>query len=412
MIAPKNEYAFDYDVMKQAAKNWQQHESEREQKMQDLAEKRYDAVDSKERLAKRVNRLLDKVKQTHPRQSNGLSPEFHDLMDQEEVKPDDINNLLVERVIGETRDYLSMEFLEKALRVSRCVGRIVIGLNGGQKGYGTGFLVSSRLIMTNHHVLPTQEIAANSSMEFDYQLNRNGQPLTVQRFDLDPDTFFLNDQSLDFALVAVKPTSNQGKALTDYGWCPLIQDEGKISLGESINIIQHPNGEMKQIVIRENRLLDLLEIVAHYEADTDPGSSGSPVFNDQWEVIALHHSGVPRTDSKGRPLDINGNLWKQGDDPNRLDWVANEGIRISRLTNFIAAASIQAHEEELRAELLKGHDPLDNSPIGTFQSSQERTLTENLENSEEKETKTLSLKPEHTGSVKLTIPLQIFVSLG
>ncbi len=29
----------------------------------------------------------------------------------------------------------------------------------------------------------------------------------------------------------------------------------------------------------------------HYLADTLPGSSGSPVLNRHWEVIALHHSG-------------------------------------------------------------------------------------------------------------------------
>ncbi|MGL4649089.1 MAG: trypsin-like peptidase domain-containing protein, partial [Caldilineaceae bacterium] len=28
-----------------------------------------------------------------------------------------------------------------------------------------------------------------------------------------------------------------------------------------------------------------------YLTDTLPGSSGSPCFNDRWEVVALHHSG-------------------------------------------------------------------------------------------------------------------------
>ncbi len=30
-----------------------------------------------------------------------------------------------------------------------------------------------------------------------------------------------------------------------------------------------------------------------YVADTMEGSSGSPVFNRKWEVVALHHSGTP-----------------------------------------------------------------------------------------------------------------------
>jgi endonuclease G len=58
------------------------------------------------------------------------------------------------------------------------------------------------------------------------------------------------------------------------------------------------------------------------------------VFNDQWEVIALHHSGVPRTKQQGEFLDKDGNVWRDSD-PTRLDWVANEGIRISRLMRFL-----------------------------------------------------------------------------
>jgi endonuclease G, mitochondrial len=115
-------------------------------------------------------------------------------------------------------------------------------------------------------------------------------------------------------------------------------------------------------VIRENRLLDLTEDAsspfAYYEADTEPGSSGSPVFNDRWEVVALHHSGVPATDSQGRFLDVNGGIWKDGDDPQRLAWIANEGIRVSRLVIFIENAQVKAHEQRLRDDLLSGREPL------------------------------------------------------
>src|SRR4028119_2138021 len=52
MVAPQNEYAFDYDVMIQAAENWQQQKEKREQSIRLLKEKRYDDVEPKERLGR------------------------------------------------------------------------------------------------------------------------------------------------------------------------------------------------------------------------------------------------------------------------------------------------------------------------------------------------------------------------
>ena len=209
--------------------------------------------------------------------------------------------------------------------------------------------------MTNQHVLKTPEAAAASKVEFDYQRDRFGRPTQMRSFDLRPDVFFLNDRTLDFALVAV---GGEDALRGSYDFCPLIAQEGKILIGDPINIIQHPKGEMKQIVVRENQLLDLpqkkaLDRYAHYEADTEPGSSGSPVFNDQWDVVALHHSGIPATDDNGNLLDVDGNVWRDGDDPARLEWIGNEGIRVSRLVAFIKDARVKEHEKALRDALLE-----------------------------------------------------------
>ena len=59
----------------------------------------------------------------------------------------------------------------------------------------------------------------------------------------------------------------------------------------ALNIVQHPAGEVKQIAIRRNDFVGPLEGDANrftYLTDTLPGSSGSPVFNDEWEVVGLH----------------------------------------------------------------------------------------------------------------------------
>ena len=62
-------------------------------------------------------------------------------------------------------------------------------------------------------------------------------------------------------------------------------------------------------------------------SDTQPGSSCSPVFNDQWELVALHQASVPAPEHP------------------ELGKFVNEGIRISRLLAFIGA---QDHTDQQR----------------------------------------------------------------
>lgn len=419
MSAPANELAFAFTEMVKAAENWSLHAEERERKRKLLKIKAFDKVEPKERLAKRANRLLDKVKASLPvaRESTAISDELRELVSRDPISPDEMNNALYERVIGETRDFLSSAFLEKGIRAKRSVGRIVRAIGGGRSCYGTGFLVSANLLMTNCHVLGSHEEAAESTVEFDYQVDGDDNPLTVRRFSLQPERFFLNDPGLDMALVAVSSVSSQGYPLAGYGWCPMIGAEGKISIGDCVNIVQHPRGEMKQIVIRENSLLDLQEIVAHYEGDTEPGSSGSPIFNDQWEVVALHHSGVPKMDPEGRNfLNVHGGIWERGDDPNLLDWVANEGIRVSRLVKFIRDAEIRPHELALRDEFLAatpGHGGIPSAPDAeTIRNSASQPEDIPMPaNDQTPQNHPVTLNVQH-GGITLTIPLTITIGLG
>jgi endonuclease G len=98
--------------------------------------------------------------------------------------------------------------------------------------------------------------------------------------------------------------------------------------------VQHPRGEKKQVALRENKIVDIPERFLHYAADTEPGSSGSPVFNDQWEVVGLHHASVPAPEHR----EFGGFL--------------NEGIRISRIIGFVREQSLPPAQEALVQELL------------------------------------------------------------
>lgn len=61
-------------------------------------------------------------------------------------------------------------------------------------------------------------------------------------------------------------------------------------------VIGHPCGRDLEVSVKDSDLLetDPLPRLFHYRTPTDHGSSGSPVFNDQWEVIGVHHAGNRR----------------------------------------------------------------------------------------------------------------------
>jgi endonuclease G, mitochondrial len=268
-------------------------------------------------------------------------------------RPASASVMALERILGRS-DLMSVNYLEIGLQAARCVGRISIRTRTGQvRGYGTGFTVSPRLLITNNHVLDSAGQAATSRVEFNFQEDPAGNPVQAVVLNLEPERFFITDEALDFTVVALADRAADGSELGRFCWLPLIEEQGKVLVGEYLNIIQHPNGEPKQLALRENRLVDLLPDFLHYQTDTAPGSSGSPVFNDQWEVVGLHHSGVPKRDAEGNVLTRDGTVWREEMGEQRIDWIANEGVRVSRIVQRIKAERLGAEQEGLRREMLE-----------------------------------------------------------
>jgi endonuclease G len=247
----------------------------------------------------------------------------------------------LERVL-EGNDLTDISYLEEGLVVSRAVCRIVIRKNASLLGYGTGFLIAPNVLITNQHVFEDASCVRESIAQFRYERDVQGRELPSVDFALQLTPAPIISKELDFAIVQVEPRSARGEALEQFGWLRLSPEPGKAFIGEYLTIVQHPNGERKQICVRENKLLKYSEDGPYvwYQTDTISGSSGSPVFNNSWQVVALHHSSVPETrrvNGKDRWLAKDGKLWtpEMGDDA--VAWKANEGIRVSQIVAHLSA---------------------------------------------------------------------------
>ena len=308
---------------------------------------------------------------------------------------------VLERIVR-TSPEIGINFLE----LGSLAARTVVRINGEQDArtiQSTGFMVSPHLLLTAHHILPDPENANNATVDFDYELDAAGRLKQSRTFTLRPDRFFLTDTALDFTLVCVADVSNDFVPLSDFGFNRLNGELGKILCGESVTIIHHPLGGPKSIQLRSGELVDYTENFLHYDAPTSPGSAGAPIFNDQWEVVGLHHSASPATGS--------------------------EGIRISRILSACREASLP---NTAMQELL---DQVFNSPddVVSSSSTQSVPLTQLEppplvpEKPPEKEVETIVTKaPEVKGEREMTppvnfgsgnsgtftLPLQITVSLG
>ena len=241
-----------------------------------------------------------------------------------------------ERIIN-GNDLVSINYLAKGMAAAHPVCRIQLReASGDVIGFASGFLIGPGVLMTNHHVFGKAADAKYSLADFDYELDLAGNERAVAHFGFDTGQLFYANEQLDFAVVAVRPKSeNGGHDLKSWGWLPLNGEPGKSDLGEYLTIIQHPGGEMKQVCVRENKLLQYEGDTLWYMTDTLGGSSGSPVFNRFWQVVALHHSGVPKKDKKGNWLTKDGKVWNQSMDETLVDWIANEGIRVSSLVRHL-----------------------------------------------------------------------------
>jgi V8-like Glu-specific endopeptidase len=190
---------------------------------------------------------------------------------------------------------------EKGWKVSRAVFKIAYGekiietgwfkFTYGTKSFATGFMISDYLAITNHHVFPSKKEAQNAKALFGYLTvdeDPNDDFFPYVSYSINPDRYYLNNPDLDYAIVGVD--GNPGQS---WGYIPLPSTA--ISVPEKVILLQHPNGRPKEIARKNNKVLQNSqygyqdEKIILYEADTEYGSSGSPVFDLDFNLVALHH---------------------------------------------------------------------------------------------------------------------------
>jgi S1-C subfamily serine protease len=189
------------------------------------------------------------------------------------------------------------------LRVSNAFGEF----------YGTGFRIAHDLVLTNEHVLfPNDQKATKVHADFGFDVDADGASTEVVSLAGDISSI-VGDDDDDWAIVRVYGMDNS--------WPIIALDAApEPTVGERAYIVQHPAGQRKRVGFVRNTISDLDDHCVRYLTDTEPGSSGAPVFDSAGRVIALHHAGGRASVVAGKP-----------------PVQKNEGIRISRVLAALKA---------------------------------------------------------------------------
>lgn len=198
---------------------------------------------------------------------------------------------------------------------------------------GSGFLVAGDLLLTNYHViealLAAPETVPDVRLQFDYAEGEDGVAggekfrlhddwhVASSRYsaaDLAPDSGLPTANELDFALVRLAKAAGElgdpaapGKKR---GWIPLpgTSEPGAAAAaeGDIVYVLQHPEGKPLKLSVGVVKT-PVTALRLRYDADTEAGSSGGLVLNQQLQPIALHHAGDPAaamraTYNQGIPL--------------------------------------------------------------------------------------------------------------
>ena len=93
---------------------------------------------------------------------------------------------------------------------------------------------------------------------------------------------------------------------------PVAKKLPRVDEEQRIYLIGHPQGGNLSFSLYDNKLLDHESPLIHYRSPSLGGSSGSPVFNQVWKLIGLHHAGgtkIKKLKGEVGTYEANEGLW-------------------------------------------------------------------------------------------------------
>ncbi|HEY0070159.1 MAG TPA: effector-associated domain EAD1-containing protein [Chloroflexia bacterium] len=218
------------------------------------------------------------------------------------------------------------------------VCRIEIPLLNGRMIYGTGFLLGPGVVMTNYHVMEaviagTTGIADTNGnrarpqdaiLRFDYIRLADGRTVNPgKEYHLATDNWLVDyspysdadfkshsgevprTDQLDYALLRLEgEPGNEGLGGAPdapvRGWVEAADRAYNFRPNAALAIMQHPQGDPVSLAFETDAIVGVNSNHTRvtYKTNTQGGSSGSPCFNINWELVALHHSGDPNFDPR------------------------------------------------------------------------------------------------------------------
>jgi V8-like Glu-specific endopeptidase len=203
----------------------------------------------------------------------------------------------LQRFFQPQSDFWDVGFLTRGLQCVGSVCRIEVPLGNP---LGTGFLVGNDKLLTNFHVLKLkgsdslEENVAKAVFRFRNVSAPNGQEAGGQIFravGTNPILTKSSSDQLDFVLIQLDPSIT---SRPDIGKASLLSEIP--SEGAPLNILQHPNRGPMSLAISKDGIRSVFQDrgLVQYVTRASGGSSGSPCFNDDWRVIAIHHAARAR----------------------------------------------------------------------------------------------------------------------